>query len=85
MKDPVYIAGVFSQDPALEHERIGFRGCVADFSITHQTLIGIQFQQCAALRGTVNIAETHIGNAQRRRVNCSVIHYERLPFLLPEL
>ena len=70
--EPVNITGILPQNAALEHEGIGLAGSITDLAVADETLVGVNFEQCAALGGTVDVHEAHIGDAQAGRVDFAV-------------
>jgi len=58
------IAGVFAEDTAFEHGRIGAAGGVAHLAVADQTLVGVDLDQGTTLRRAVDIGEAHIGDLQ---------------------
>ena len=81
-EDLIHITGIFANDSALEHQRIGLAGCVTNFTITTDALIGLNFNQGAALRCAVDIDKAHISNSQIGGIRiCIIAHNLLLLFL----
>ena len=68
----IYIAGIFAQNAALEHQSIGLAGCVPNLAISGEALIGFNFQNRTAFGRAVNIDETHIRDLQIRRAGAGI-------------
>ena len=63
-ENPVHVAGVFPQNPAFKHQRVGFAGGIPDLSVAADALIGHDFQNGAPLGRTVDVHEAKIGDFQ---------------------
>ena len=78
VKDPIHVAGIFSQQPAFEHQGIGLAGGVPHLAKAGYALIGVDAQQRAALRRPHNVHKPQIGDLQRTRCGAS-----RIAHMLP--
>ena len=68
----VDIAGVFTQEPALQHQRKRGAGAVADFAEADNPLVGIDLQQRRTERRALDLGNPHVGDAQVRRAGAGV-------------
>jgi hypothetical protein len=62
------VAGVLAQQPALEHQRVGGAGAVANFAETDNALVGVDLEQRRAERSAGDFGDADIGNPQLARV-----------------
>ena len=56
------IAGVFAEDAAFEHGGVGSAGGVADFAVADESLVGVDFDEGAALGCAVDVGEADISD-----------------------
>ena len=66
-EQPVDIAGVLAQQPALEHQRIGRAGAVAHFAEADDALVGVDFDQRRGERRADDLGDAHVGDAKCAR------------------
>ena len=71
-EDLFHITGIFSEDTAFEHGGISTAGGIPHFTVTNDPLIGKDFDQRTAFRGTVNIRKTDIGDFQCGGINIGI-------------
>ena len=92
-EDLFRIAGIFAENTALEHRRVSATGGIADFSVTDKPLIGVNLDERAALRRTVDVRKTDIRDFQCGWINtgihsvCSFLYkcYNCFPITIPIL
>ena len=68
----IHIAGILAQNAAFEHQSIGLTGSIPYLAVACDSLIGFNFQNCAALGRAVDINEPHIRNFQIRRAGAGI-------------
>ena len=81
VENAVDIAWIFPQNPAFQHQSIGFAGSIPHFSIACEPLIRFQLQKCATLWRAVDVHKAHVGDSQCRRAGTAVkiLHGNNLP------
>ena len=60
----VYITGIFTEVPALEHEGVGGTGGVSHFAVAYDSLVGVDLDQGAMLGSAVDVTHAKIGDLQ---------------------
>ena len=63
------VAGIFAQDAAFEHCRISAAGGVAHLAVAGDSLIGVNLEECAALRRAVDVGKAHVRDFECGRVD----------------
>ena len=60
----VDVAGILTENAALEHRGVGAAGGVTHLTVPDQSLIGVEFEQCTPLRRAVDVGKPHVGDFQ---------------------
>ena len=68
----VDIAGVFAQNAALQHERVGLGCAVADFAQTVDALVGVDADDRTSHRRAGKSGDSQVGNFEFGGLGCSV-------------
>ncbi|ESX11836.1 hypothetical protein X768_09825 [Mesorhizobium sp. LSJC265A00] len=77
-EQPVDVARVLAQQPALEHQRIGRAGAVAHFAQADNALVGVDLDQRRGERCADDFGDAQVGDAQVARPGVRIYPIERL-------
>ena len=77
-EQPVDVAGVLAEQPALQHQRIGGAGAVAHLAEPDDALVGVDLEQRRGERRADDFGYPHVGDAKLGRLRVRVDPIERL-------
>ena len=77
-EQPVDVARVLAEQPALQHQRVGGAGAVAHLAKPDDALVGVDLEQRRGERRADDFGDPHVGDAKLGRLRVRVHPIERL-------